>query len=181
MVRSCLPNGTVVGGYEIIEKLSEGGSCLAYFVKDKSGKIFAVKEYYPKRWNRSKEEFETDFFREGLILKSNPGKKINAEKADLLFDSEIEFLNKISFSEYDGKINNELGAFRAYKLDDLGTDFSGTLARYMIIETAAGEPLKKHFEKKERTSEYVKSVSELMIRMLYHLRQIHKKAFYILI
>ena len=76
MARNCLPNGTIVGGYEIIKPLSEGGSCLVYSVKNKEGKYFVLKEYYPKRWNRTEKEFETDFIREGLILKSKKETRI---------------------------------------------------------------------------------------------------------
>lgn len=148
MERTPLPKGTIVGGYEITEYISEGGSCLVYSVKDKNGKVFVLKEYYPLRWDRGNKEFETDFVREGLLLKSKKDDK--SEKSDSVFDSEIEFLNKISFTEYNGKINNELGAFRASKLTKLEADFSGTHARYMIIETAAGKILREHFEKKKK-------------------------------
>ena len=169
--RTPLPNGTIVEGYEITEYISEGGSCLVYSVKDKNGKVFVLKEYYPLRWDLGNKEFETDFVREGLLLKSKKDDK--SEKSNSVFDSEIEFLNKISFTEYNGKINNELGAFRASKLTKPEAGFSGTHARYMVIETAAGKILREHFEKKEETVSYIKSVSELMIRILYHLRQIH--------
>ncbi|MFN7572892.1 MAG: serine/threonine protein kinase [Betaproteobacteria bacterium] len=45
--RSALPEGTEIGGYRIVKKISSGGFSIVYLASDAQGASYAIKEYLP--------------------------------------------------------------------------------------------------------------------------------------
>ncbi|MEN9316815.1 MAG: hypothetical protein RIS35_3208, partial [Pseudomonadota bacterium] len=46
---SALPDGSVIGGYRILRKISSGGFSIVYLARDEHERLFAIKEYLPAR------------------------------------------------------------------------------------------------------------------------------------